>query len=386
MKITQVYDIVNAATKMVLGETAVLNEDLSNVVEIGKEILLDNERTTKWLGNINDKIGKMIFVDRLYAGRAPSVLMDAWEFGSIVEKVREELPEASINESWELQNGTSYDPNIFYGSKFHAKLFNKRVTFEVDRSLPEVQINQAFSNATQMAAFISMRYTVVENALTVALDELIMSTINNFTAEVIHASYEDEGLDTKSTAQAVNLFYLYKQKNPTTTLTAATCVEDPEFIRFAVYTMNKIRYRLGGMSKVYNLAHSEKFTPEDELHFVVLADFIEAANVYLQSDTYHNELTALKNFDKVAYWQGSGMGYEWNEITKIDVKTASNNVVTATGIIGVMFDRDALGVSNLYRRTKTEYVSKAEFFNNFHKVDAGYFNDLDENFVVFFVA
>lgn len=386
MKITQVYDIVNAATKMTLGETAVLNQDLSNVVEIGKEILLDNERTTKWLGNINDKIGKMIFVDRVYAGRAPSVLMDAWEFGSIVEKVREEMPQASVNESWELENGVSYDPNIFYGSKFHAKLFNKRVTFEVDRSLPEVQIQQAFSNASQMAAFISMRYTVVENALTVALDELIMSTINNFTAEVIHANYGDEGLDTKTTAQAINLLYLYKQKNPTSTLTAASCIEDPDFIRFAIYTINKTRYRLEGMSKVFNISHSEKFTPADKLHYVALADFTEAATAFLQSDTYHKELLELPNYDKVAYWQGSGMGYEFSEISKIDVKTASNDVVTATGIIGVMFDREALGVSNLYRRTKTEYVAKAEFFNNFHKVDAGYYNDLDENFVVFFVA
>lgn len=386
MKITQVYDIVNAATKMTLGETAVLNQDLSNVVEIGKEILLDNERTTKWLGNINDKIGKMIFVDRLYAGRAPSVLMDAWEFGSIVEKVREELPQASVNESWELENGVSYDPNIFYGSKFHAKLFNKRVTFEVDRSIPEVQIQQAFSNASQMAAFISMRYTVVENALTVALDELIMSTINNFTAEVIQANYGDEGLDTKTTAQAINLLYLYKQKNPTSTLTAASCIEDPDFIRFAIYTINKTRYRLEGMSKVFNISHSEKFTPADKLHYVALADFTEAATAFLQSDTYHKELLELPNYDKVAYWQGSGMGYEFSEISKIDVKTASNDVVTATGIIGVMFDREALGVSNLYRRTKTEYVAKAEFFNNFHKVDAGYYNDLDENFVVFFVA
>lgn len=386
MKITQVYGIVNEATKMVLGETAVVNQDLSNVVEIGKEILLDNERTTKWLGNINDKIGKMIFVDRLYAGRAPSVLMDAWEFGSIVEKVREELPQASVNESWELENGVSYDPNIFYGSKFHAKLFNKRVTFEVDRSIPEVQIQQAFSNASQMAAFISMRYTVVENALTVALDELIMSTINNFTAEVIHANYGDEGLDTKTTAQAINLLYLYKQKNPTSTLTAASCIEDPDFIRFAIYTINKTRYRLEGMSKVFNISHSEKFTPADKLHYVALADFTEAATAFLQSDTYHKELLELPNYDKVAYWQGSGMGYEFSEISKIDVKTASNDVVTATGIIGVMFDREALGVSNLYRRTKTEYVAKAEFFNNFHKVDAGYYNDLDENFVVFFVA
>ena len=386
MKITQVYDIVNAATKMVLGETVVVNQDLSNVVEIGKEILLENERTTKWLGNINDKIGKMIFVDRLYAGRAPSVLMDAWEFGSIVEKVREELPQASVNESWELENGVSYDPNIFYGSKFHAKLFNKRVTFEVDRSIPEVQIQQAFSNASQMAAFISMRYTVVENALTVALDELIMSTINNFTAEVIHANYGDEGLDTKTTAQAINLLYLYKQKNPTSTLTAATCIEDPDFIRFAIYTINKTRYRLEGMSKVFNISHTEKFTPADKLHYVALADFTEAATAFLQSDTYHKELLELPNYDKVAYWQGSGMGYEFTEISKIDVKTASNDVVTATGIIGVMFDREALGVSNLYRRTKTEYVAKAEFFNNFHKVDAGYYNDLDENFVVFFVA
>ena len=35
MKVEQVYDIVNTMTKEVLGEETVVNEDLSNIVDVG---------------------------------------------------------------------------------------------------------------------------------------------------------------------------------------------------------------------------------------------------------------------------------------------------------------------------------------------------------------
>ena len=122
------------------------------------------------------------------------------------------------------------------------------------------------------------------------------------------------------------------------------------------------------------------------LHVVMLADFKKAANVFLQSDVFHDTLTELPNADIVPYWQGSGQGYGFTDISSINIKTASGSNVTASGILGVMFDRDALGVTNLDRRVTTNYNPKAEFYNNWYKFDAGYFNDTNENFVVFFVA
>lgn len=385
MDVKQIYSLVNGATSEILGETAVLNEDLSNVVDIGEQVFNANalDRYVKALVN---HIGRVIFVNRAYRGGAPSVLMDGWEFGSVLEKVQADMPDASENESWELENGASYDPNIFYQPKVSAKFFNKRVTFEIPISFTEKQVKQSFSNATQLNGFISMLYNSVDKAMTVKVDALIMRTINNMIGETVHSEYEEGDYEESSGVRAVNLLYLYNQRYPNAQLTAENAPTDPEFIRFAAYKMGLYSDRLSKMSTLFNVGGKERFTPADMLHVVLLSDFAAAANVYLQSDTFHEQFTALPNAETVPYWQGSGTEYGFDSVSTINIKTASNDTVEISGILGVMFDRDALGVSNLDRRVTTNYNAKAEFFTNFYKFDAGYFNDLNENFVVFFVA
>lgn len=385
MDVKQIYTLVNGATSEVLGGTAVLNEDLSNVVDIGEQVFNANalDRYVKALVN---HIGRVIFVNRAYRGSAPSVLMDGWEFGSVLEKVQADMPDASENESWELEDGASYDPNIFYQPKVSAKFFNKRVTFEIPMSFTERQVKQSFSNAAQLNGFISMLYNSVDKAMTVKVDALIMRTINNMIGETVHSEYSGGSYGTASGVRAVNLLYLYNQRYPTAALTAEKAPTDPEFIRFAAYKMGLYSDRLSKMSTLFNVGGKERFTPADMLHVVLLSDFAAAANVYLQSDTFHDQFTSLPNAETVPYWQGSGTEYSFDSVSKINIKTASNDTVDIGGILGVMFDRDALGVSNLDRRVTTNYNAKAEFFTNFYKFDAGYFNDLNENFVVFFVA
>lgn len=385
MDVKQVYTLVNSATSEILGESAVLNEDLSNVVDIGTQVFNANA-LDKYVKALVNHIGRVIFVNRAYRGGAPSVLMDGWEFGSVLEKVQAEMPDASENESWELENGTSYDPNIFYQPKVSAKFFNKRVTFEIPMSFTEMQVKQSFSNATQLNGFISMLFNNVDKAMTVKIDALIMRTINNMIGETLHSEYSAGNYTASSGVRAVNLLYLYNQRYPDKNLTAANAPTDPGFIRFAAYNMGLYVDRLSKMSTLFNVGGKERFTPDDLLHVVLLSDFASAANIYLQSDTFHEQFTALPNAETVPYWQGSGTDYAFNNVSSINIKTASNDTIEANGILGVMFDRDALGVSNLDRRVTTNYNAKAEFFTNFYKFDAGYFNDLNENFVVFFVA
>ena len=384
MEVKQIYQLVNTTTQEILGESAVVNEDLSNIVDIGTAVFNANA-IDKYVKSLVNHIGKVIFVNRVYSGSAPSVLMDSWEFGSVLEKIQADLPTASENESWELENGTSYDPNIFYKPTVSATFFNSKVTFEIHMSFTEMQVKQSFSSVGQLNGFISMLYNSVDKAMTVKIDSLVMRTINNMIAETVHDEYLTAELNTKSGVRAVNLLKLYNDKF-TKTLTPAQAITDPDFIRFASFTMGVYEDRLAKMSTLFNVGGKERFTPKDMLHVILLSDFAKSADAYLQSDVYHNNFVALPKAETVPYWQGSGVDYSFEEISKIHVNTSSNNEVTVTGILGVMFDRDALGVTNLDRRVTTNYNPKAEFYTNFYKFDAGYYNDLNENFVVFIVA
>lgn len=384
MKIAQIYEILNTITSEQLGTETVVSEDLSNIVDIGREfentVGLDN-----YVRALSDHVGRMVFVNRVYRGAVPSVLMDGWEYGSILEKITAKLPQAYPNESWELVDGTSYDPNIFYKPQVTVKCFNDRVTFEIPVSITEKQVKSAFTTPTQMNAFISMLYTAIENAMTLKIDSLIMRCINNMTAETVYSEYADAKLDTKTGVRAVNLLKMYNDIAETA-LTAANALQSTEFLKFAAKTMSQYMDRMATMSTLFNVGATEKFTPKSENHVVMLSDFKQAADFYLQSSTFNDQYTRLPNAEIVPYWQGSGETYAFADVSKIDVKTATNNSVTVTGLLAVMFDRNALGVANLDRRVTTQYNAKGEFWNEWHKFDAGYFNDLNENFVAFFIA
>ena len=384
MTVAQIYELMNNVTSEILGESALLKEDLTNVVDVGTAIF-NASSFDAYVKTLLNHIGKVIFVNRPYSGNIPSVLRDSWEFGSVLEKISVDLPDATENESWELTDGASYDPNIFYKPTVSAKFYNKRVTFEVPVSITEKQVKQSFSSASQLNGFVSMIYTAGDKSMTVKIDSLVMRTINAMIGETVKADYDNANINSKSGIKAVNLLYLYNQKF-SKSITASDALVDPDFIKFACYTIGMYASRLTKLSTLFNIGGKDRFTPNDLLHVVMLSDFKKASAVYLESSTYHDEMVKLPASEEVPYWQGSGTSYAFNDVSKVYITTPDGDDVTVTGVLGVMFDRDALGICCEDRRVTTNYNPKAEFTNSWFKFDCGCFCDKDEQFVVFFVA
>ena len=402
MEVKQIHELINKVSGEVLGKADIVQEDLTGIVDLGKEVF-NQSAVDNYVKSLVNHIGKVIFVNRPYAGKVPSVLMDAWEFGSVLEKISADVPEADENDTWDLTDGRTYSQDVFHKPTVTAKFFNSKVTFEVPVSITERQVKESFSNAAQLNGFISMIYAAVEKSMTIKADALIMRTINNMIAETVLADAQAFGatagdmagadLSSASTARCVNLLKLYNDKTGASTkLTAEKAITDPDFIRFASYVMGTYADRLQSISTVFNVGGKERFTPKDMLHVVLLSDFAKAAQTYLYSDTFNRGDVLLPQAETVPFWQGSGKNYDFASTGRINVKESGKAVestggkaVDITGVLGVMFDRDALGVCNLDRRVTTNYNAKAEFFNNYYKFDAGYFNDTNENFVVFFI-
>lgn len=406
MEVEKIYELINRVSDEVLGRTDIVTDDLTGIVDLGTEVF-NRSTVDNYVKSLVNHIGKVIFVNRPYAGKVPSVLMDAWEFGSVLEKISADVPEAEENDTWNLTDGRSYDQDVFHKPTVTAKFFNSKVTFEVPVSITERQVKESFSNAAQLNGFISMIYAAVEKSMTIKADALIMRTINNMIAETVLADAVAFGgatdnltgadLSRASTARCVNLLKLYNDKHSPATpeqgeptpnpdaLTAAKAITDPDFIRFASYVMGTYADRLQSISTLFNVGGKERFTPKDMLHVVLLSDFAKAAQTYLYSDTFNRGDVLLPQAETVPFWQGSGKNYDFANTGHIKVTESGGKAVEISGVLGVMFDRDALGVCNLDRRVTTNYNAKAEFFNNYYKFDAGYFNDTNENFVVFFI-
>lgn len=384
MEVKQIYEIVNDSLTETLGRDDIIQEDLTGIVDAGNEIFNANA-FDRFVRSLINHIGKVVFVNRPYSGSAPSVMMDDWRYGSILEKIGSRLPTATENESWNLTDGASYDPNVFHKPDVYVKFFNKMTTFQIERSVQEKSLYQSFSSATQLNAFLSMLLNEVEKGMTVAFDNLIMRTINNMVAETFYDMNSAGTYTGAGNARCINLLSRYNTQYGVQ-LTAQQAILNPDFIRYAAYQMALTIDRLTRMSTLFNMGGMERFTPKDLQHVVMLSEFRAAADVFLQSNTFHDEYTKLINAETVPFWQGSGTGFAFSDTGKINVKTSENHTVEATGILGTIFDRDALGVNGYNSRVDTHWNEPAEFTNYWYKRDARYFNDFNENMVVFYVA
>ena len=389
MKPEQIYQYLNDAIKNVMGENATLvTEDFENIVDVGQS-LINADKLDPFYKAIHDVLVRNIYVNRPYSGALPTIYRESWEWGSILGKVQGELLEATANEAWELTNGSSVDPFVINLPKVSQKFFNKGVTFEIDVTKPEDQVKGAFASLESMNEFMSMVETLVRNSMELRLEKLVFATIDNMIAVTIN---------TNAPARVVHLLTLAKAAYPNDAaiqaLTGiADAIENPTFLRYATRIMMQYPERMKKFSVLFNEGGKARHTPKDKLHVVVLTDFAKAIETNLQSVTYHKNLVELPLYEEVSYWQGSGDSYDLSDSTAIDVKAVKPDgnggettvSVSDDGIVAVMFDHEALGILKPERKVKTQYNGKGEYFNDFHKWTARYFNDFDENFVVFVV-
>lgn len=385
MKVNQLATLLNNVTKEVLGETAVTSDDLTAAIDAGRQALgaTDIENYTR---KLIDHIGKVLFVDRPYSGMAPSVLMDGTTYGSIVEKIDTDIPEAEDNPTWNLQDGVTYNQDEFTAPVVRAKFWNSKGTLQVKTSTVDRQVYSAFDGPAQVSAFIGMIINHAEMSLTVKLDGVIMQAIAAMIADTIYDAYGASGDYTaQGNTRAVNLLSLYNQRFGKS-LTQAQAFVDPEFIRYAAFIIGLYKDRITKLSRLFNMGGYARHTPNDLLHVIFLSEFYSAASVYLQSDTFHDNFVRFPQAEVVPYWQGSGQTYHWSDTSRINVKSPNGHTVNLNGVLAVMFDRDALGVANMGRRTTTHWNASAEFLNSWFKMDIEPWNDGNENFVVFIAA
>lgn len=386
MQVKQAAELLNAVTKEVLGVEDLAQEDLSNIVDVGSAIFDANALEPYGKALVN-RIGRVIFSARLWKSTAPKIEMDAWTYGSVAQKIDFDLPEADDLEDYELVDGASYDDNIFHQPHYTARYFNGKDGFTIKLSFGEKQVRQSFTSAMEYVRFVEGLQTAVENSMTLKIDALKMRTINSFAGSTIYNEFSGGTYSGGSGVRAINLLYLYNEQfDLDTPLTADEALFDADFLRFASAMIKLTLGRMQKPSTLFNLAGAEKVTPKENLHVVLLDTFESATAAYLQSDTFHKELTELPGHESVSFWQGTGDGYGLDDVSAINIKTGDNHAVSITGVLGVAFDDMSLGVQQPERSMTSKFVADASFFTNFYKAEARYFNDFRENFVVWFVA
>lgn len=380
MKINQVATILNEINKTFVGEEDFpeLAEDLSNIVDVGQQLIAGSNDLTNFFEQYGkkliDKVGRVVIVDRTYRSTAPDIERDSWEYGSIMEKIRVSVDELADDTTWSLTKGDTPEQFEYNPATLSAKYFNDYDVFMTSISIPEKTLRSAFNSASDMNRLISAITNRIEMKLTISKDNLIRRTINNLIAEKIAASKQ------------INLLALYND-TVTTPITADKALYDKDFLRFAIFQIFKYKKMLNGASVLFGDEEYVNFTPDEKMKMVLLDIFTKSAEVFMESDTYHNDLVSLgSNYQTVPFWQAAGTDTEFpfETLSKINVKTASDGTVVSTsGVIGVIFDIDAAAVCMEDLEVTSSYAANGRFINYFHYVNARYMNDLAENVIVF---
>lgn len=376
MKVSQIYNFVNTAAQAVAGEITLPTEDLSNLVDVGKSIA-NAQGTDSFYKALVNRIGKMYFVDRKYQGQLLKLFKDSWTFGSIVGKIQVEDMNVEENSTWDIINGASYDPYVVNLPVVSSKFYNEMVTFELDITTPTKQVEQSFLSIDEMNRFLSMVQTMVYNSMESRIEACAYRSLDNLIAATIDGSG----------ARVIHLVTLYNSLAGAS-LTSSTALVNADYLRWATKMLSLYKVRLAARTSIFNLGGKRRFTPEDKLHVVLLADFAAAVKNVSYSTTFNNEFVKLPNYDEIPFWQAPGTTFDISDTSKISVvakvdDSGTTKTITEDNIVAVMFDDEAVGILQPRKRVTTAYNPKNESYNDFHKWESRYFNDFNEQCVVF---
>ena len=375
-KVEQIYTLVNETAKESMGERAISVKDVSSLIALGDSVLSSATDTENFLNTLVDRIARTVFSVRRYESDTEGMVRHPFEFGCIVQKIYVDMPEAKQNNSWEIGK-EGYTPVFAPVIKPTAKqkLFKGITTWEVDVTIPDYMLRTAFLNETSMATFIDAIFTAMDNMITLALE-------NN--ANLTRASFIARKLKGGKPCGAINLLHEYNTLT-SASLTVESAMMNAEFLAWASRAINLWVKRMSKMSVLFNEEGYKRHTPKDKIVVNLLQDFTSACDTFLGANTFHDELVKLPMYDSVAYWQGAGESFDFNDTSAIKVKIDESNTIEKKGIIGIVYDYEAMGVTLNERRSTSERNNHDEYTNYYNKANIGYFNDMSENGIVFYL-
>lgn len=382
MKVEQIYTLVNEVCAQALGENAVEATDLTGLVAMGDAVLSSETSVDAFNKTLVDRIGRIVISSRAYNREGIDIMMNTFEYGCIMQKITVQPMDAVEAPQWSLTAGQSVEQYTIVKADVKQKLFDGLTAWEIDITIPDMQLKSAFTSPEAMAAFIDSIFTAMSNSLELQLERTSEMAVANFIAEKIYAQAQS----TNDGIHAVHLLQAYNAESGKS-LKAAEALRDLDFYKYASRQINLFIDRFRKMSKLFNVDKFARFTPRDLVRVTMLADFTTGADYYLQSDTFHDELTALPLYREIPFWQGSGTDYTYANTSTIDITTSDGHEVKQDGVICLINDIEAIGMTCDNRRVRSSPPNgRGEYTNYFSKADIRYYNDLSENAIVFTVT
>ena len=374
IEVNQIYDLCNQIFQQMTGRTDIEAVDSASLVAMGNEVS-NLGKNDLWLNTLARRIGLTIDSYRAYRNKFSDLYRTQVEWGALVQKLTVEMPDAVADEMYKVgqMNGQALDHYIINNPKAKQKIFDKETPYSFFITMQEKMLTEAFLNAGAMSSFVNQVFGKVQNKIEVVLEDLARVALVNMMCNL-------------STKQEIKLVTLYNSKTGST-LNPQTALFDPAFMRFAIGMMNNIASKLETMSVLFNTDGYDRFTPKSEQRFYVLADFITQLETVVQYAAFSPQYVNKSVDIAVPYWQGVKEGDDINDIavlSKVIGKVDSKVDKTIENVVGVLFDREAIGTFRQEEKVLTTPVNaRGAYYNTFWHEKQMWFNDMSENAVIF---
>lgn len=379
----QIYNIVNSLAKQSLGMSGLTATDAS-FVQVGKTVLSTADNRNAFKTALNDLIGRTVTAIRALEDPDITLHKEPIDFGMIMRKFSFTMPKAVQNPTWFNVTQSSASLQEKTDVSIRQTFFSQFATWEVPTTIPDRQLKGAFHDAESMGAFIGAYFINAKNSMKVAYENIGNTARASFIADIIKSG---------NTVCAVNLLQEYYNFS-STELTPQEALQDADFLRYAGWRIKLVLKRMHKMSTTFNYLGQERHTPRDYQVVEMLTEFVSAFDNYLQSDVFHNEITSLPYYTEVAYWQGSGTAWSFTDTSSINLTVTEENAsgddvtttLTASNVVCLVRDVDAIGTTIVDKRTTSFHDPHNEITNYWDKADMGYYRDMSENGVVFYLG
>lgn len=382
MDTNQIYSIVNEVNAEAFGSTDIDVIDAQGLVSLGDTVLSSSTNTEAFLNTLVQRIGRTIVSFRQYRNKLSDMVVNDFEWGAILQKLRVHLTEAEADPAYSLTDGQSVDPWVINKPDVEQKLFVSRTPYMFSVTIARKQLREAFLSESAMAAFIGAVFGQVRNSIEIALENLGRTCINNMIGEFTPGT--PTGGETTTLNHEVALCTLYNTEMGYTDqdpgyVTDETALNNPDFLRYAISVIKTYSDNMTDMSVLYNDGSIETFTPREDQRLKILTSFQRRLETVVQYSAFHEEMVALDGYAVVNFWQSA------QDPSYIMVERASDGAqIIKTHIVGVLYDRDALG---MYRRDEdvltTPVNTRGLYYNTHYHSMQLWFNDTSENFVYF---
>lgn len=367
MTTEQIYTLVNEVNAEAFGTNALSVVDTSSLISLGKSILSSSTNTEAFLNTLAQRIGRTILRFRDYRNKLGNMVLNDFEYGAILQKIYVYMPKAEEDQSYDLTDGQSVDHYEISKPQVDQKLFVTRTPYQFKITVQDEHLKEAFLSESAMGAFIGVVFGQVRNAIECSLENLARVTLATAIAE------------TAGTSRLIDLVSLYTSLYGGS-LDAVTCQNDPDFMRFAMSTINSYVDGMQDMSTLYNDGSLETFTPKEDIRVKMISSFKRRLETVVEYAAFHDQFVRPDvDFVTLNYWQSAQ--------DPMDIKItrpSDGDSVSRGNVIALIHDRDAMGVYKIDERVATTPINAAGlYYNTFYHQKELRFIDTSENFIAF---